>query len=418
MNNIKKHVPKPTKRQLEFQDWEFGLFIHFGIRTFYEGHIDWDGIYMPPDAFNPENLDCGQWISTAKKAGMKYAVLTAKHHDGFANWQSKYTDYSVASTPWKNGKGDVVKEFLDACRKYDMRAGLYYSPADFTILGKNKISKEYDDYIFGQIGELITNYGKIDLLWFDGCGSEKHEYDWGRIIPDIRQKQPDAIIFNMGEPDYRWIGNEAGIAPAPCYNAVDTLSFSIQTDRLDKLDNFVWLPAECDMRMREANWFFSEKDEQTVKSVDELLGCYYYSIGRGTNLLLNIGPDRGGLLPEKDGRRLLEFGNEISKRFSSPLATIKDCVNEGNRWVFSLPEATLLDHVILMENIVFGEAIESFRICAAPHPYGSAVTVYEGRSVGHKAICCFPAVKTCKLYLEIIESKAEPALRGIDIFYV
>ena len=191
----------PTKQQLSFLDWEMGAFFHFGIRTFYEGHRDWDGKAMDLKAFLPTGLDCENWIRTIKEAGLTYAILVCKHHDGFANWPSKYTEYSVANTPWKDGKGDVVQEFVAACRKYDIKVGLYYSPAEAGF--QERSPKEHDDYFISQIGELLSNYGKIDYLWFDGCGSEGHEYDKKRIITAIRSLQPEILIFGMWDPDTR-----------------------------------------------------------------------------------------------------------------------------------------------------------------------------------------------------------------------
>ena len=208
---------KPTPRQLEYQDWEFGIFLHFGIRTFYEGHRDWDGNPMDPGAFNPAELDCEQWAETARAGGANYMVLVAKHHDGFANWPSQYTDFSVASSPWRDGRGDVVRAFADACRKHDLKVGLYYSPADWKCPFYED-AKAYDDYFINQVSEILTPYGPVDMLWFDGCGSENHTYDWPRIIGEIRRMQPDILIFNMGDPDYRWCGNEAGLAPYPYSN--------------------------------------------------------------------------------------------------------------------------------------------------------------------------------------------------------
>ena len=207
---------KPKKEQLKFMDWELGVFFHFGIRTFYEGHKDWDMQKMDPEAFNPTELDCEHWIKTIAAAGAKYAILVAKHHDGFANWPSKYTDYSVANTPWKGGKGDIVREFTDACRKYGLGVGLYYSPADFEA--KNRTDSEHDDFFINQISEILTNYGKIDYLWFDGCGSEGHKYDEKRIIAAIRSMQPEILIFNMWDPDTRWAGNECGIIGGAAIN--------------------------------------------------------------------------------------------------------------------------------------------------------------------------------------------------------
>lgn len=411
---------KPTVRQLEYQDWEFGLFLHFGIRTFYEGHRDWDSSDMPAVAFNPAVLDCEQWIRTAKEAGVNYSVFVAKHHDGFANWPSKYTDYSVAASPWKDGKGDVVREYVAACRKYDMKIGIYYSPADASSNKIQRSHKEYDDYFIAQISELLTGYGAIDILWFDGCGSESHEYDWKRITREIRHMQPNIMIFNMGDPDFRWVGNEAGIAPVPCWNVVDSVPFSVQTDKRDCFDEkgFMWLPAECDCMMRDHNWFYSENDEHTVKSLDRLMGIYYYSVGRGANLLLNIGPDRNGLLPEKDSQRLLEFGNEIKERFSNPVAGIKNFIHEENKWVYRLEKPALINHAILMEDLKNGESVRHFRIKVSPHPYGDPITVYVGESIGHKAICRFPAIYALEIIVEIIEAEEEPVISGIEFYYV
>lgn len=410
---------KPTMRQMEFQEWEFGIFLHFGIRTYYEGHRDWDGEQMPAEVFNPEKLDCDQWIKTAKNAGMNYSVFVAKHHDGFANWPSKYTDYSVASTPWKGGKGDVVLEYVNACRKYGMRTGIYYSPADASLEKTVKSGKEYDDYFIGQIGELLTGYGKIDVLWFDGCGSEGHRYDWKRIMAEIRKMQPEILIFNMGDPDFRWVGNEAGIAPSPCWNVVDSVPFSILTDKKEHLgeEGFCWLPAECDCRMRLENWFYSEKDENTVKSLDELMGIYYYSVGRGANLLLNIGPDRRGLLPELDTQRLTEFGEEIKRRFSNPIATLEDCKVEEGKWKYTPSVPVLLDHVVIKEDLTKGENVKRFRITINPYPGGEAIIVYEGGNIGHKAICRFPTVKVTGISFEVLEWDESPGICGMEFFY-
>lgn len=411
---------KPGEKQLSYQQWEMGIFLHFGIRTFYEGHKDWDFKHMPLEAFNPVNLDCEQWISTAKKAGFNYAVLVCKHHDGFANWPSKYTDYSVANTPWKDGKGDVVREFTEACHKHNMKVGLYYSPADASSMSLKKSSKEYDEYFISQISELLTDYGEIDILWFDACGSEDHQYDWKRIIKEIRAMQPGIRIFNIGEPDFRWVGNEAGIAPSPCFNVVDSTPFSMLKQSQEALEGnkYAWLPAECDCRMREINWFYSEKDEHTVKSLDELIGMYYYSVGRGTNLLINIGPNREGLLPEKDSKRLIEFGEEIKRRFSNPLAVIENFHVKNGQLVHKFKEPILINHLILQEDIRYGESIEAFKIKIRPYPYGEPITVYEGKTVGHKAICRFNTIRTDEVYLEIDKSQDEVLLSKVSIHYV
>lgn len=407
----------PTKRQLEFQEWEFGLFIHFGLRTFYEGYVDFDERPMSPEKFNPVNLDCEQWIKTAKEAGMKYAVLTAKHHDGFSNWPSKYTNFSVAHSPWKDGKGDVIQEFISACRKYDIKPGLYYSPYDGSVdFYKDKDSQAYDDYFVNQITELLSNYGDIDILWFDGAGSEGHEYDWKRIVSRIRSLQPDILIFNMADPDFRWVGNEDGLAPLPLWNVVDNVEVSIYADEKEKLHQTRWLPAECDVQMR-ANWFYSEKDEHTIKSLEELLGMYYLSVGRGANLLLNIGPDREGKLPKKDTERLLELGKEIKRRFSDPIATMKDFTFEEGKWIYHAEEPQVIDHVVIEEDLTNGEHVKSFALTIITAKTQRPLKIYEGKNIGNKAIIKLPTVRIKGILLEITKSDDEPTIKDISIYH-
>ena len=381
------------KEQLDFLNWEFGVFLHFGIRTFYEGHRDWDMKPMDLSSFNPKDLDCDEWLRSIHEAGAKYAILVCKHHDGFANWPSAYTEYSVKNTPWKGGEGDVVREFVDACRKYNVKVGLYYSPAQF---GSSEVkSTDYDNYFINQIRELLTGYGKIDYLWFDGCGSENHKYDTARIVSEIRKCQPDILIFNMWQPDTRWVGNEADVAHSPNRSTVGALDFSINKDIQDLLDEPKFLPVECDCRMRLENWFYSENDEDTVKSLDELMGLYYYSVGRGANLLLNIGPDRSGRLPERDKKALIAFGKTVQKYFGDPIACTAKCDKEKTLTLEI--DCQLINHVILAEEIDPNNEIESFEIKAYPFPYGAPITVYRGTTVGHKAICPFPTIKTKKI---------------------
>ena len=383
---------KDIKReQLEFLTWEFGVFFHFGIRTFYEGHRDWDGKPMDLSAFYPTALSCEDWINAVKEAGARYAVLVCKHHDGFANWPSAYTDYSVKNTPWKDGKGDIVREFVEACRKYGIKVGLYYSPAQF---GSEQLpAKDYDDYFINQITELLTQYGTIDYLWFDGCGSEGHSYDTDRIVKAIRTCQPGILLFNMWDPDTRWVGNEAGLAHSPNPLWVDAVDFSIRTEKKDGLDSLKFLPAECDCRMRQENWFYSDLDGHTVKSVDELMGLYYYSVGRGANLLLNIGPDRTGRLPQADRENLLALGKHIQALQDSALPCHMEV--EGSKLKLTM-DMGLVNHVTLIE-APSESPVESFEIRIYPVPYGAPVTVYRGTTIGHKAICPFPTVRTEKV---------------------
>jgi alpha-L-fucosidase len=379
---------QPKPEQLAFQSWEFGVFFHFGIRTFNEGHRDWDMQEMKLESFRPARLDCMQWIETIWKAGAKYAILVCKHHDGFANWPSKYTSYSVANTSWQDGAGDVVRAFTDACRAFGVKVGLYYSPAEFGLVDRS--AREYDDYFLGQIGELLTRYGRIDYLWFDGNGSNGHTYDVRRIVPEIRRLQPGILLFNMWDPDTRWVGNECGLARLdnPC--VVSALSPHCKADAMIDPERSRFLPAECDCMMRRRNWFYSDQDEDTVKSLPELMGIYDASVGRGANLLINIGPNRDGLLPEKDANRLLEFGEALRERFAYPLPA--QAQSDADGYTLTLAEPALVNTAVLLEKPNPVYAVERFRVEVYPSLFGDPVPVYYGGTIGHKAICTFPAV--------------------------
>jgi len=405
----------PKQEQLDFLRWEFGVFFHFGIRTFYEGHKDWDMQEMPLSGFNPTSLDCNQWMEVVKDAGAQYAVLVCKHHDGFANWPSKYTDYSVANTPWKDGKGDIVQEYVDACRRHNVKVGLYYSPAEFGSMEQE--AKDYDEYFINQISELLTNYGKIDYLWFDGCGSEEHKYDTVRITKVIRDLQPEILIFNMWDPDTRWVGNEQGYAHSPNEIVVNSLSFSVFTDVEESLDGDRFLPVECDFRMRRHNWFYSDFDEDTVKTIDELIGIYYYSAGRGANILINIGPDRRGVLPQADSDRLIEWGKFMKTAFANPFSTKFE--KTENVYTAELAEPTCVNNLVLREDINKLNVVKKFFVRAHPYPLGAPpITIFDGKTIGNKTICVFPAFYTNKIELVIEESNGDEVLTEMSTHFV
>ncbi len=404
---------KPTQKQLEFLDWEFGVFFHFGIRSFFMGHKDWDGKPMPAEAFMPTKLDCEQWIRAGKEAGARYAVLTAKHHDGFALWPSKYTDYSVASSPWREGKGDVVAEYVAACRKHGLKVGIYYSPAQWGGGHSFEDSKGYDDYFIDQISELLTNYGEIDYLWFDGCGSEDHVYDEKRIVAAIRSMQPGIRLFNMWDPDTRWVGNEDGYAQMPNPNTVRSTDVSVRTSEQVALSELQFLPAECDMRMRDFTWFDCEPNAHSVKSVEELMGVYELSVGRGANMLINIGPNSEGLLPEPDEKALRALGAEIERRYGRSLPAFGPLVREenGEYTLTSAEGEQLVDRVVLGEDLRKGEAVSAFSVYAQL-PFGNTarVKLYRGETIGHKAICLFPTIRTAKLIVVVEQAEGEAKL--------
>ncbi|MCL2299638.1 MAG: alpha-L-fucosidase [Firmicutes bacterium] len=408
----------PTAKQLEFLSWEFGVFFHFGIRSFYPGHEDWDGKPMPPSGFNPPALDCEQWCRTAARAGARYAILTAKHHDGFANWPSAYTDYSVARAPWRNGKGDVVREFTRACRKYGLKVGLYYSPADRVFMASQFTGEEYDERFIGQLGELLQNYGKIDYLWFDGCGSGGHKHDTERIMGAIRAMQPEIITFHMWDPDTVWVGNEEGYAPFdnPLRRTKEEYDRVYQPNDgpIDR-DNRL-LPAECDFRMRERTWFLCQDDADTVKSVDELMGVYDCSVGRGANFLINVGPDAAGRLPAPDAARLLEFGEALRRRFASPLAAF-EALEEGEDHTIPLPlpGKTPVNCVVLEEDLLQGQRVREFAVHVQAAQ--ARVQVYWGKTIGRKAICNFPTVRGGRVTVEILRADGPARLKAAKVYY-
>ena len=418
------------EKKLEFLDWEFGVFFHFGIRSFFPGHHDWDGKEMPMEAFNPKELDCESWLRTVKAGGASYAILTCKHHDGFALWPTKYSEYSVAGTPWKDGKGDVVREFTDACRKVGLKVGLYYSPAQW---GKYAIdfkdAKAYDDYFINQIGELLTNYGKIDYLWFDGCGSEGHEFDKSRIVKAMGEMQPDILTFC--DPEWtqgvRWVGNEDGYASLYNPLVVSKTDFSELATKEQVLTGKMFLPAECDCLIRN-KWFY-DNNEDSLKSVDELFGMYESSVGRGSNFLLNIGPDSRGLLPEADTKRFLDLGEKIKAAYGTSLDYTAP-KKEGNTYTivhkevempdWEMPDSRKISNtLVISEDLNDGQKINSFSVYAyLPHYRGKKIQVFEGKTVGHKLFCKFAAIRASKFEVVINSADGDPKIKDIKAYFV
>ena len=419
------------KKQVEFLDWEYGMFFHFGIRPFYPGHVDWDNEDMPPEKFNPTQLDCEQWIRTAKAAGATYAILTTKHHDGFALWPSKYSNYSVAQTLWKDGKGDVVREFVDACRKYGLKVGLYYSPAQW---GKYSIpfsnAREYDEYFINQIGELLTNYGKIDYLWFDGNGSAGHEYDKERIVKEIDKMQPDILTFCDPEwsPGVRWVGNEDGYASLNNPLVVSSTDHSELATEEQILSKATFLPSECDCKIR-ATWFW-DHNESSLKSVEELFGMYEMSVGHGSNFLINIGPDDRGLLPDADVKRILELAELIKENYGTPVPYTEPTKNgdsytmdhaEYDRavWWGNPKKEHLSNCVVIKEDLSSGQSVEEFSIYGyLPHYINKKILLFRGKTIGHKVICKFSAMRASKYELVIDKHNGDYKIADIKAFYV
>lgn len=410
----------PSMRQLEFQDWEFGVFVHF-LPGIYRKTAPAEIADQPVTRLlNPTHLSCDQWAWLAATSGAKYMVFTTKHHDGFCMWPSAITPYySLKGSQWAEGKGDIVGEYVDACRRHGLKVGFYYSPFDHHVEYYKSEPTKYDEYFLAHMRELLDGkYGNIDILWFDGAFSEGHPYHWPMLIREIRRMQPEILIFGMGDPDFRWIGNEAGIAPSPCWNTVTKLTHFTGFTEDKELQTPKWLPGECDARIRYKGWSWKGPDDP-LKSVEELMGLYYYSVGRGCNLLLNVGPDQRGLVNEEDAYRLLEFGAEIRRRFAKPILTLNQFTRSGTTWDFASDQPIILDHMIVMENISRGEHVHRFRLSSIPAPgEGAYISLYEGTSIGHKAICRFPTQKINKLRFEILEQEGEVELRSLEFFYV
>lgn len=418
----------PLERQVAYHTWERGMFFHFGILTFYqfENSANYGKVPMEPPLFNPTSLDCDQWAAIAKECGFNYMVLTVKHHDGFCLWPSKTTDYSVASSQWKGGEGDVVREFVEACRKYDLKVGLYYSPYDIHEKSYETCPEAYDEYFTRQMEELLSEYGKIDILWFDGANSDVHRFNWEKIVSRIRTLQPEVLLFNslypdimlfdQGHPDNRWVGNEDGYADLNVRNVINSTAHDIDKEKI-KPKKLRWLVPECDIRMREHSWFYRGDDAEPVKSVDELISIYYSSCGRGCNLLLNIGPDQRGLLPEKDVARLREFCDSIQERFGNPFARFADCSMENGKYVWSSTKAQMVDHVIIGENIANGERVNKFIIEVETANTKVPVVMYEGSTIGYKRICRIPSIRTRKVWIRILEADGEPEICKMDLCY-
>lgn len=338
---------QPAARQLEWQKLELTAFFHFGINTF--TNREWGNGKEDPKMFNPKSLDCRQWVETAKDAGFKLVILTAKHHDGFCLWPSKFTSHSVASSPWKNGKGDVMRELANACKEYGVKLGVYLSPWDMNspLYGTD----EYNDLFVSQLTELLTGYGPIDEVWFDGANGEgpngkKQVYDFDRWYKHIRMLQPQAVIAIMG-PDVRWVGTETGYgretewSVVPVNNLEETaiannsqqhVAFRPKgdmagedlgsRDKIRSAKRLAWYPAEVDVSIR-PGWFFHESENDKVKSPEKLLDIYFHSVGKNAVLLMNIPPDPRGLIHQKDIQALQAWKRLRNESFSG------NCVIEG-----------------------------------------------------------------------------------------
>lgn len=471
MRNLDRRLIQvvPSRRQLEHQQLEFYSFVHFTVNTF--TGKEWGDGSESPSIFNPVKFDAQQWVDAVKSAEMRGLILTCKHHDGFCLWPSKYTKHTVAYSPYKNGKGDIVKEVSDACRKAGIKFGVYLSPWDRNNPAYGS-GKPYDDYFVNQLTELLTNYGEIFSVWFDGaCGEgingKKQVYDWERYYEVVRKLQPNACISVCG-PDIRWCGNEAGYTRKSEWSVVParTRETELIADKSQKEDNesfrqreisasdqdlgsreilrdetdLIWYPAEVNTSIR-PGWFYHEEEDDKVRPLEELINIYLNSVGGNATFLLNIPPTKDGLFHENDVKRLKELGDFIRHAFAKNLLNDAelavssfirgygiDNVREDNYLKYfrtddGITEAViditweneqLIRYIVMKENINCSQRVESFRIEA--NLGEEYKTVYDGTVIGYKRIAPLTPLVTDKIRIRILDSRVAPTLSFIGVY--
>ena len=428
----------PTPQQLEWQRMELTAFLHFGVNTF-TGR-EWGDGTEDPAIFNPTSLDCEQWVRTLKESGFKMAIITAKHHDGFCLWPTKTTRHSVASSSWKGGKGDVVRELRDACKKYGIKFGVYLSPWDRNASCYGD-SPAYNQFFIEQLTELLTNYGEVHEVWFDGANGEgpngkKQIYDWDAILKTIRRLQPKAVTAIMGD-DVRWVGNEKGIGRETEWSAT-ALTPGIYPrsgeqnkelgifgkakdlggrDIVARATELFWYPSEVDVSIR-PGWFYHADQDKQVKSLNHLTDIYFKSVGYNSVLLLNIPPDLRGLINENDVQRLKEFSSYLKKTFA------RNYVLKGNEaWhgtsgtvrQYDIQKDALVNAFMIQEDISKGQRIESFLVEA--YKDGSWIHMAEGTTVGYKRLVRFSDTRPERIRVTIRSARGVANVAAVGLFY-
>ena len=417
---------KPTAQQTAWQDLEFGVILHFSTNTFLDQ--EWGDGTADPAVFNPAAFDPDQWMKAIRDSGAKYVVLVAKHHDGFCLWPTEQTAYSVKSSPWRDGKGDVVGDVARAARKYGLKFGVYLSPWDRHD-PRYKNSAAYDDYYQAELTELASNYGDLVEFWLDGAGSQGHVYNFARIIETLRTYQPNTVVFaDTGLFEYgdaRWVGTESGRVPYENWNVIDRHGY------------LRWRPVEADTPLRKEHWFWHPNDEASIKSVNELVTMYDETVGHGAQLMLGLAPDRRGLLADSDVARLEEFGAALRTRYGHNLALAHlpasaevNAALDGNDDTFwSAPSgshhATLevdfakpvtFNRTLTMEWLNDGQRVEKYSIDVWSASGWKSVAGAE--AIGHKKIDRFPAVTASRVRLNILSSTDEAAIREFQLYFV
>jgi alpha-L-fucosidase len=453
--------PLPTERQLRWHEMEFYGFLHFTVNTFTDK--EWGYGDESEKVFNPTAFDADQIVRTARDGGMKGLILTTKHHDGFCLWPSQYTEHCVKNSPWKDGKGDVVKEISEACRKYGLRFGVYLSPWDRNH--KQYARPEYITYYRNQLRELLSNYGDIFTVWLDGANGgdgfyggaretrridNRVYYDWPNTWRIVRELMPMAVMFSDAGPDFRWVGNEAGIAGDPCWATLDLTrpgrypGGSSEGLNSGERPGTAWLPAECDVSIR-PGWFYHASEDSRVKTPSKLLDIYYKSVGRGACLNLNLPPDRRGQIHENDRKSLLEFRRILNETFATNLAAAARLTASSTRgggaksfapenlldgtrasyWateegvtnaelVLDLGKPATFNVVDLRECLPLGQRVEAFALDQWKE--GAWQEFAKGTSIGNRRLLRSSYVQTEKVRLRITRASAEPALSELGLY--
>jgi alpha-L-fucosidase len=414
---------KPSPQQIAWQDLEIGVIIHFGTNTFLDR--EWGDGTADPSVFSPSDFDVDQWIRAVKAAGAKYVVLVAKHHDGFCLWPSELTNYSVKSSPWRGGQGDLVREVAEAARKNGLKFGIYLSPWDRHD-PRYADSAAYDKYYLGQLDELASHYGELEEFWMDGAGSAGHTYDFDGMVRQLRMWQPNTLVFAdvalYKYADLRWVGNEDGRVPYENWNVVDRTGY------------LRWRPVEADTPLRKLHWFWHPDDEASLKSLDELIETYDQTVGRGAQLMLGIAPDRTGRVSQSDVARLKEFGEAVQQRYRHNVVTENHAHSsamealDGNLDTFwSAPEGShqaiiqvdfdkpvTFDCALTMEWLNDGQHVQHYAIEVEQNGKWHRVT--EAAAIGHKKIDHFAPVTTQHVRLDLLATSAPAHIREFQLY--
>lgn len=442
--------PIPTPQQLKWHNSEYYLFAHFGPNTFTDkewGHGD-----EPEDIFNPTELDCRQWCRIAKQAGATGIIITAKHHDGFCLWPSKYSTHTVRESKWKNGKGDVLKELAAACKEYGLNFGVYISPWDRNHPDYG--TEKYNDVFVNMMKELFTNYGPITELWWDGANGEgpngkKQVYDWKRFKETVRKLSPTTVVFSDVGPDIRWVGNEKGIAGTSNWNTLNIEGFTPGlgaplTDTLNTGNKHGthWIPAECDVSIR-PGWFYHAEEDSKVKSPEDLFQLYLKSVGRGATLLLNVPPDRRGKFHANDSAALVGFRKLRQQSFKINLmqnattyylhsgilkkapalsdgktaTTVTMQTTEIHSAGVELKENKKINCVVLREDLRNGQQCATFKLLLFDKN-DKLIKEIKGTTIGRKRMLTFPAVDISTIELTILEQKGATKIAEIEAYYL